>query len=1100
MGMDMKKKWNDGWLFYKGKIEDDTTAVLQQKEKFLPVRLPHDYLIEELTKLYEDSSGFYRKEFCIRKTDHGRWFVTFDGVYMDSTVYLNGEQIFEWKYGYSSFTVDLTKYLRDGQNEIAVRCNYQCPNSRWYSGAGIYRNVWLRECGEYYLVEDGVYVHTGKTEKGYELTVSTEVGSNGECIDKEKEKNIRIQHCLKCRTEDTDLTYTIKEKETNILRNVIEWDFDHPVLYELETLLYVDGKIQDRQVCRIGFKDIVLTPDKGAFLNGRPFKIHGVCEHHDLGALGAAVSETAIRRRLGCLKEMGANAIRGSHNMMAPEYLDAMDEMGFLFISEGFDMWKRPKNPFDYARFFEEWHGRDIASWIRRDRNHVCVFMWSIGNEIYDTHVDASAVTLTRELMEEVYLHDALKNAPVTVGSNYMAWDGARKCAQVYKLAGFNYGEKLYEEVHREHPDWILYGSETSSIVQSRGIYHFPLRASVLCEEDLQCSSLGNSQTSWGAASYEACVCVDRDIPYSLGQFIWSGHDYIGEPTPYQTKNSYFGCIDTAGFPKDYYYVWQAAWRSVEEYPMIHMWPYWDFNPGQEMDIRICSNAPYVELFVNGKSCGKQELNNAPGSGHHIIADYCVKYERGEIKAVAYNEAGEVLACERKHSFGDTKNIKVKYCEEGEELLFAEISATDEAGYPVENARDLLRVCVEGDGELIGLDNGDSTDYDSFQSDTRHLFSGKMLAIVRKKHAEAEVKVSAEPVGKKPIRNILLESPQGLILNQKQKTVRVRARTYPADTDYPEITFEVVNEKGVKSSLAALETEGNEAVITAMGDGEFYLCAVAKNEKDYAQVMSKLKFQIQGIGTSYDNPYDFISGSSYVNVIGEAANGNEKGVATAREAETLVTFEHIDFGETGSDTITIPIFALSDDAYRIEIYEGAPADDNFELLGEFIYQKKSIWNVYQEETFRLKRRMKGITKLTIKTFHKIHIKGFSFARMEKAYTRLWAVEANALYGDHYETTGKRVEHIGNNVTLQFTGMNFEHGVRQLTITGRCHRNNTIHVRFVNDGEEIQQIVEFPQSDEYLSRTFEMEPVQGAYDVNFVFLPGSEFDFESLEFS
>ena len=245
--MDMKRKWNDGWFFYKGKIEDDVAAVLQKKEAFLPVRLPHDYLIEDLTKLYEDSSGFYYKEFYIRKTDSGRWFVTFDGVYMDSTVYLNGVQIFEWKYGYSSFTVDLTKYLRDGQNEIAVRCNYQCPNSRWYSGAGIYRNVWLHECGEYYLVEDGVYVHTEKTDKGYELTVSTEVGSNGKCIDPEKEKNIRIQHCLKCRSENTDLTYTIKEKETNILQDVIEWDFEHPVLYKLETLLYADGKLQDRR-------------------------------------------------------------------------------------------------------------------------------------------------------------------------------------------------------------------------------------------------------------------------------------------------------------------------------------------------------------------------------------------------------------------------------------------------------------------------------------------------------------------------------------------------------------------------------------------------------------------------------------------------------------------------------------------------------------------------------------------------------------------------------------------------------------------------------------------------------------------------------------
>ena len=292
-------------------------------------------------------------------------------------------------------------------------------------------------------------------------------------------------------------------------------------------------------------------------------------------------------------------------------------------------MWERAKTEYDYARFFRKWHARDVESWIRRDRNHACIIMWSIGNEIYDTHADKKALSITEDLKTLVEKFDPMKNARVTLASNYMPWEGAQKCADIYKTVGYNYAERCYEEHHSKHPDWVIYGSETASLVMSRGVYHFPLSQGTLAEEDGQCSSLGNSFTSWGGHSYEEVAGIDRDIPYSMGQFLWSGFDYIGEPTPYHSKNSYFGQIDTAGFGKDAFYFWQSVWTDPAKAPMIHIIPcYWDFNEGQIIDVRVVSNLDHVELFLNGKSLGKKELTHRPGSGLDLIANYSVPYEK----------------------------------------------------------------------------------------------------------------------------------------------------------------------------------------------------------------------------------------------------------------------------------------------------------------------------------------------------------------------------------------------------------------------------------------------------------------------------------------
>lgn len=296
-------------------------------------------------------------------------------------------------------------------------------------------------------------------------------------------------------------------------------------------------------------------------------RLNGACDHHDLGALGAAFHKEAMRRKFELMRSMGVNAVRTSHNMPAVELMELADEMGFLIVSEAFDMWEMAKNPYDYARFFKEWMEKDVRSWIRRDRNHPSVIMWSIGNEIPDTHADAHGQEITRRLVTAVRKWDYRNVAPITIGSNYMPWENARKCADIVKLAGYNYAEKYYEEHHQKYPDWVIYGSETSSVVQSRGIYHFPLERATLIEADEQCSALGNSTTSWAAKNTEYCIIMDRDTPYSCGQFIWTAIDYIGEPTPYQTKNSYFGQMDTAGFPKDSYYVFRSEWTDGKKIP-----------------------------------------------------------------------------------------------------------------------------------------------------------------------------------------------------------------------------------------------------------------------------------------------------------------------------------------------------------------------------------------------------------------------------------------------------------------------------------------------------------------------------------------------------
>ncbi len=1240
----MKRLFNGGWSFWCGQPDQDMSEARKHLTEFQKVKLPHDWLIADVKNLYRDGCGYYRKIFSMQPQEDKRYSLIFEGVYMDTTILVNEQKAGEWKYGYSTFEIDLTPFVREGENEIMVSVNFRSPNSRWYSGAGIYRDVWFKETSKSYIRENGVYVHTKACEEkdgeetDFLLYADTEIV--GDAWDevrhtlyqkREAEPEIELPIELLLGDEVELLEETMVSRSTNhnagiyCVKSPMLWDVEHPQLYILKTVLCKEGEVLQEEYSQIGFRSIAFDAEQGFFLNGRKVKLNGVCEHHDLGALGAAFHRTAMVRKLRILKEMGVNALRGTHNMTAPAVVELADEMGILMISEAFDMWERSKTTYDYARFFKEWSERDVESWVMRDRNHPSIIMFSIGNEIYDTHVDAHGREITVRLRDLVKQYDYRGNAGITIGSNYMPWENAQRCADEVKLAGYNYGEKYYEEHHKTHPDWVIYGSETSSIVQSRGIYHFPLKAGILTEDDEQCSSLGNSPTSWGAKSMERCVCEDRDMDFSMGQFLWTGFDYIGEPTPYHTKNSYFGQVDTAGFPKDAYYVWQSAWTDYRKAPMIHIFPYWDFNEGQSIDVRVCSNAPFVELFCNGKSCGRQQLTHEKGSGHHIIADYSLPYEKGVLYAVAYDEAGNVTARETKASFGNSAELVLQASRRaavanGRDLFFVEIGTRDEKGNPVENAADRVTVQVEGAGRLVGLDNGDSTDEDSYKGNSRRLFSGKLLAIIetgmipgavrirvsgkglksaelvcevveidqmipfmngekalhiyreafqdlfaekpaprqtewiedyeerygesqeeqkqkaekqqqsrkerleeeqqqsRKERKEEEEKQSPEarlkeeekqsqeerPEEKQaeiPVRKIALHAPMGQKLSKKQPDLIVEAEIEPREATDRQLMFRVVDEHGVDSNLVKLLVQGHTAHLHAMGDGSFYLRCMSRSGTDGIRVISQLEFTVEGMGQAYRNPYELISGSLYTSYQGEVSNGNERGVATARDGETVVTFGNIDFGPVGSDEITMPIFALTSEEYPIRIYEGVPGEEGCQLLADVIYQKPSIWNTYQEETYSLAKRVTGINTISIVVRQKIHLKGFVFRKLQKAWLSLNAAEADSVYGDTFTKEECAITGIGNNVTITYTGMDFgEEGTAGLRICGRApESSNSLHIRFSQGEEEIKQLVEFPMCGEYTEKAFSLTPVKGKWDVSFVFLPGSCFDLQSVQF-
>lgn len=1125
--------FNDGWQFCLCDIGTELSAL--PGRHWYDVELPHDWLINDASKLYETGEGWYRRSLpCSAEQLSGRVLLNFDGVYMNSTLFVNGKEAGSWTYGYSAFEHDITDFLHEGENELLLRVSHQSPNTRWYSGAGIFRDVMLKLRPAAYIGTNGVYIHSApQPEGGWTTEVETDVV--GEASD------IRMLlevfdpagasmggYGLEAHFDGGHEKFTASFNSTDPEL----WSVDDPMLYTLKISLYSGSELLDCVNETFGYRTAEFDPDRGFLLNGEPVKLHGVCMHHDLGALGSALNEAALARQLRIMKEMGVNAIRTSHNMPARQLVQLCDEMGLLVDSEAFDMWEKPKTEFDNHRFFTEHAERDVRSWIERDRNHPCIIMWSIGNEINDT-IDPHGLDITKRLYEYVLKYDPKGNAAPTIGSNYMGNENAQKCSDVVKLAGYNYSEYLYDEHHAKYPGWVIYGSETASAVRSRGIYRFPAELPLLTGEDCQCSSLDNSVVGWGSSAMKSWR-LDRDCPFCCGQFIWTGFDYIGEPTPYNTKNSYFGIVDTAGFPKDIYYFYQSVWLSPEQKKVLHIVPsYWDFIPGQEIDVLIYSNARDVELFLNGKSVGTHVMELE--TSQDMRAHFKVPFEPGVLRVVGHfadgSECSEVLHTPSDPAAVVLTSDKETLLADGRDIAFVEISTVDVNGIPVGNARNRIRVEVSGAGRLVGLDNGDSTDYDSYKGDNRRLFSGKLLAMIEstlepgeitvRAYSEglenAELRLVSENCGEVSGVSVVTENkfpavcraytgevPARLLLPEvdvnsfdpERRSAEIRAKLLPENCTYDDISWSVVRRNGVESSLAQVEGSGRSAVVTAKGDGEFFVRAMVHNGAEHPQVIADIPFTAEGLGAAVRDAYSFISAST-LDSSNVPTNIIEDGALSNFDGRTVMTYSDIDFGKTGSQIISLSVGTCFD--MPVEVWEGTP--DDGKLICRVDFGNNGHWCGFAGQDFALAERLTGVRTISVVIDSRVIFGGFSFVPIERAYDTNWVGEADSVYGDDYRIDGRRVADIGNNVIINYEGLDFgEGGSEALIISGETgNPMNQIQLRYTPAGGAQKTVLLEFQQDGGREQRFDIPKLSGLNDVSFVFMPGSRFDFDWFRF-
>lgn len=675
-----RQSFDKDWLFV---LAD--SAGMQNSEysdgHWRRLNLPHDWAIEGDFSPSNPSGasggalpggiGWYRKHFSLSPDEkYDRFTITFDGVYMNSTVYINGHKLGTRPYGYSTFEYDLTPYIyKKGDNVIAVKVdNSDQPNSRWYSGCGIYRHVWLtKTLKKAYIPQWGQYVAT--TPKG-DVRVKVDFHANGSRMKLSIRNTIYDAAGKVVARSQGDQNQKLKVRKPHL------WAIGKGYLYTVKSELVVNGKVVDTATTQTAFRDVRFDARKGFFLNGENMKINGVCEHHDFGCLGAALNEDALHRKLTILRDMGVNAIRSSHNPPAPELLNMCDSMGIMVMDESFDMWRRKKSNGDYARFFDEWHQRDLSDLVKRDRNHPCIIMWSIGNEVLEQWSDAAADTLsleqanlilnaghdastlahsdelsvnsllTRHLADIVKKYDPWGARPVTAGCNEPDPKNHLFKSGAIDVIGFNYHHQWAKDVPRNFPDKPFIFSESVSALQTRGYYRMPSDSIYTApvewwlpytDPSFKCSAYDNMHASW-SSTHEETWDVVKHNDFVGGQFIWTGFDYIGEPTPYAypARSSYFGIIDLAGLPKDSYYMYQSEWTKK---PVLHLFPHWNWLPGQQIDMWCYYNqADEVELFINGKSQGirKKKVHGEGNEGKaHAVSAKAVSAKAGAANAGA---------------------------------------------------------------------------------------------------------------------------------------------------------------------------------------------------------------------------------------------------------------------------------------------------------------------------------------------------------------------------------------------------------------------------------------------------------------------------------
>ena len=758
------------WKFHLGDIANGNDPALKDDD-WRKLDLPHDWSIEgEFSKDHPATPGggalpggigWYRKSFFVPESEKEKlFFIDFDGIYRNSEVWINGNYLGKRPYGYISFRYELTPYLKFGdKNVIAVKVdNSQQPNSRWYSGSGIYRNVWLTKTNKIYVDHWGTFITTPSVnenfakvsiqikvrnvfDKAVPIKVITEIfdSKNKKVGEVESQSNLNANSLIELHQEVE-------------IKNLELWSIEKPNLYKAISIIESEGKQFDDYETIFGIRTFEFNAEKGFFLNGKQVKIKGVCNHHDLGCLGAAINERALERQLEILKNMGVNAIRTSHNPPAPELLNLCDRMGFIVMDEAFDMWKTKKTEFDYALDWDKWYKRDLEDMILRDRNHPSVIIWSIGNEVMEQWIrdDSIGIVLTKELTKIVKNLDSTR--PVTAACNGPEPENPLIKANVLDLIGFNYHQHLFEDFPKTYPNKKFIATETTSALATRGHYdmpsdsirRWPKRWDLPLTEgnpDNTCSAYDNCSAPWGSTHEETWKIIKKH-DFLSGMFIWTGFDYLGEPTPYSwpSRSSYFGIVDLAGFPKDVYYMYQSEWTDK---PVLHVFPHWNWKEGQLIDVWAYTNCDEVELFLNGKSMGTKRKT---GDDIHLM--WRLKFTPGILKAVGRKDGKEILTREIKTAdkpykiFLEADRNVIKA--DGKDLSFVTVKILDKDGTLVPYADNLVNFEITGEGKIAGVDNGSQTSHEPFKANYRKAFNGLCLAVIQSNGKAGKIKLTAK--------------------------------------------------------------------------------------------------------------------------------------------------------------------------------------------------------------------------------------------------------------------------------------------------------------------------------------------------------------------
>ena len=759
--------FNAGWKFNRGDVTGAQSTTFSDSG-WRSVDLPHDWSIELAFNSSSPSGsgggfldggvGWYRKSFAVDQASSGqRILIEFDGVYMNSEVWINGTSLGTRPYGYTSFEYDLTPYVTfGGNNVVAVRVNNNQPNSRFYSGSGIYRNVWLTTVNPVHVPYNGAFVSTPSVSTGSAtVSVSTQVQNQSASAAAVTVTTTILTPSGAVATSGDSASTSVAAGATSTVSQSLTvsspqlWSLTAPNRYQAKVEVKVGGATVDTYLAPFGIRTVTFDANSGLSLNGQNMKIRGVNMHHDLGALGAAVNYRAIERQVQILQSMGVNAIRTSHNPPAPELLDVTDRLGVLILDEAFDTWTQTKTANDYGLYFSAWAQRDIQAMVMRDRNHPSVILWSIGNE-----VGGSTTATATSLKNWVLAMDttrALTWASNKMGGPHVSEGDDRNVAALLDVAGYNYAPYAgdYDADHSANPTWKLMGTETSAAVRSRGIYHTPAstitKATSQSSADRQCSSYDNETAGFGDTAQDS-YSYDNSRAFVVGSFIWAGFDYIGEPTPYSSypsKSSYYGAIDTAGFPKDIYYFYKSRWTTS---PVVHVLPHWNWTAGTTVTVYVYNNCDSVELFLNSTSQGAKTM-----SGGALRLEWSVPWASGTLRADC-TRGGTVVASDQVKTANTVSRVVLSadrstITANGRDLAFITGDLQDANGIFVPNGANSVSFSVSGPGQLVGVDNGDPTDTTSYKGTSRKAFSGKVLAIVRSTGAVGSIVVSATSPG-----------------------------------------------------------------------------------------------------------------------------------------------------------------------------------------------------------------------------------------------------------------------------------------------------------------------------------------------------------------